>query len=938
MRPTLGASQLPRGVHPILVVWLFVAIVILLAGLTVYSSHLQSGARALVGSGGEWAKAQKDAAYFLSRFASGGAEEDFLAYERAMANVDAARGARLDFPFLGVGPVRRVGELSAQGDRLAEQMRGIARALRAGTPTPDAAGEVHRINLRLAPLVDEIRGELDAIASGGQALITSGILIITGILLIAGITLSRRFLAQNERLQQTLAESETQLRHLVEAAPLPLLLVRATDQQLLYANERALEQFALNVDTALTHALGEFHVDPESRARLATAISRDGSVRDFEVHLRSASGKTFWLLLSAQPMRYAGVVCLLVALADIDERKRLQDDMRRRAMHDPLTGLPNRAMFMESLERAAHKARRRFARFSVLFIDLDHFKEVNDTMGHPAGDALLQEVGRRLTAAVRSSDMVARLAGDEFVVLVEEHGGPEEVMIVAQKALVALQAPIVIDWREAKVSASIGIASFPEDGADVPELVKNADAAMYQAKELGRNSFRFYSAERNALSQRRFDQEKRIHGALERGEFFLEYQLEFDVATGKPAAAEALLRWREPEAGVLAAAQFLPLAEETGTIAAIGAWVLDRALTDVRAWRDAGLDLKVAVNLSARELQQPELVDEVARLLAAHGVAPACLRLEVKEADLLQGSDAVQGAVRVFAARGVGIAIDNFGTGYSALGLVRGLPVQLVKIDRTLVGSSIAQRESAAIVQAAAAMARVLGIRVSLRASRPRSSARPCGSSAATASRDSSWDGPPTRPPSPRWQWPGVRPTILRHVRDPLVPDPRHLVRDVGAGRLRIAPHEPAIATIDARLDLRLRRAAGGLGHLLRDVRPAPPPAPQTPLRRGARPGGRRVAAPSFDRVRETPHARTRRTGPRRRRQAPRAGRADLRHVGKAPRRRRPEDGGARARDPRGAAPHPHRVLHLGARSRRRPLPRPPGRRGRARGRGARAL
>ena len=712
MSPIRPSSPLPRWVHPILIVWLFVAIVICLAGLTVYSSHLQSEARALSGSASEWAKAQKDAAYHLSRYAAAGAEEDLLAYERAMASVDAARAVRLSFPFLGRGPVRRLGELTAQGDQLAEQLREIARGLRAGTSSPDAVSEVHRVTQRLAPLVAEIRHELDAIVNSGQALITSGILIITGILLIAGITLSRRFLAQNERLQQTLAESETQLRHLVEAAPLPLLIVRATDQQLLYVNERALEQFGLNVDTALTHSMSQFHVDPESRARLAAAISRDGSVRDFEVHLRGASGKTFWLLLSAQPMRYAGVVCLLVALADIDERKRLQDDMRRRAMHDPLTGLPNRAMFMESLERAAHKARRRFQRFSVLFIDLDHFKEVNDTMGHPAGDALLQEVGRRLTAAVRSSDMVARLAGDEFVVLVEEHGGPEEVMIVAQKALVALQAPIVIDWREAKISASIGIASFPEDGAEIPELVRNADTAMYQAKELGRNSFRFYSAERNALSQRRFEQEKRIHGALERGEFYLDYQLEFDIATGRPVAAEALLRWREPEAGVLAAADFLPLAEETGTIVAIGAWVLERAAADVRAWRDAGLDLKVAVNLSARELRQPELVDEVARLLAAHGVEPAHLRFEVKESDLLQDSDAVHGAVRVFAARGIGFAIDNFGTGYSSLGLVRELPIQMVKIDRSLVSAGIAQRECAAIVQAAAAMARVLGIRV----------------------------------------------------------------------------------------------------------------------------------------------------------------------------------------------------------------------------------
>ena len=712
MQSLLTPAPVPTGAKPVLIVWLFVGIVICLLGLTVYSSHLQSAGRAFVASGSEWAKAQKDAVFFLSRYAADHREEDFAAYERSMMTVDRARGARLGFPFLDVGPVRRVSELSAQGDRLAEQLRAIAQQLRAGLPAEEGVAQIHRINLALTPMVDEISGEIDAIVRGAQSIMTSGILVISGILLIAGITASRRFLAQNERLQRTLAESETQLRHLVEAAPLPLLIVQASNQQLLYVNERALEQFALNVDTALTRTLADFHVDPEDRMRLREAISREGSVRDFEVHLRDANGKPFWLLLSAQPIRYGGVVCLLVALADIDERKRLQDDMRRKAMHDPLTGLPNRAMFMESLERAVHKARRRVGRFSVLFIDLDRFKEVNDTMGHHAGDLLLQEVGRRLEAAVRQSDLVARLSGDEFVVLVEEHGGPEEVMIVAQKVLSALQAPIVIDWREANVSGSIGIASFPEDGADVPQLVKNADAAMYQAKELGRNSFRFYSAELNELSHSRFERDKQIRGALERDELFLEYQPEVDVATGKTVAAEALLRWRDPVAGVMQASAFMPLAEQTGSITAIGTWVLDRALTDLRAWHDQGMEIKVAVNVSARQLQQQELVDEVARMLTRHGVEPRCLRIEITEPTLMLDSEAAHATVRAFKALGVEMAIDNFGTGYSSLGLVRGLPVQVVKIDKSLVSYCPSKRECAAIVQAAATMSRVLGIRV----------------------------------------------------------------------------------------------------------------------------------------------------------------------------------------------------------------------------------
>jgi diguanylate cyclase (GGDEF)-like protein len=197
-------------------------------------------------------------------------------------------------------------------------------------------------------------------------------------------------------------------------------------------------------------------------------------VRDYEVRLRNVNGREFWLLMSAQPIRYAGVVGLLVALADIDLRKRMQEDMKRKAMHDQLTGLPNRAMFMESLERAVRKAKRRQGRFSVLFIDLDHFKQVNDTMGHAAGDRLLQAMAERLASAVRQSDLVARLAGDEFVVLIEDHKGPEEVMIVAQKVVGFLQRPVLLEWREVSISGSVGIASYPEDGEEVDSLVKDA--------------------------------------------------------------------------------------------------------------------------------------------------------------------------------------------------------------------------------------------------------------------------------------------------------------------------------------------------------------------------------------------------------------------------------------------------------------------------------
>ncbi|HUP30457.1 MAG TPA: EAL domain-containing protein, partial [Usitatibacter sp.] len=671
-----------------------------------------------------WAKAQKDAAYHLTRYALERNDADLQAYERAMLVIEGDRRARVESTkplpdreairtglaaggvhaseidglialysrFKGFGPMDYVLTLWRRSDVHVDELRAIGNRLRA-TPPADLdeslriAQQIHWVNMALAPLESDFADTLVEMQRTAQSLLTTGVLIIAAVLLIGGITIARRFIAQNERLQQTLAESESQMRHLVESAPLPLLIVRATDQQILYGNERALEQFGLNFDSAQSHSLTEFHAKPEIRQQLAEMLSRQGSARDFEAHLKDGGGREFWMLLSAQPMRYAGAICLLVALANIDDRKRMQEDMRRRAMHDPLTGLPNRAMFMESLERAVHKARRRTSRATVLFIDLDRFKEVNDTMGHHAGDELLKAVAERLGTAVRQSDLVARLGGDEFVVLIEEHGGPEEVMIVAQKVLTALARPVMIDWREVKISGSLGIANYPEDGADLESLVKNADTAMYQAKERGRNNFQFYSAELNRLSNHRYEQEKRMRGAIERHEFFLEYQPEVDLTSGRIVAAETLLRWRDPEAGLVMPADFMPLAEETGTVVAIGAWVMERALADLKEWNDEGIQLKLAVNLSARQIQQPELAGQVQELIEKHGVRAESLRMEITEPALMQDSESAHRSLTALRALGVEIAIDNFGAGYSSLGLLRGLPVQVVKIDRSLVST-----------------------------------------------------------------------------------------------------------------------------------------------------------------------------------------------------------------------------------------------------------
>jgi diguanylate cyclase (GGDEF)-like protein/PAS domain S-box-containing protein len=738
-----ATPTLPR-VPPQAIIWIFVAIVAAMLAAAFYSLQIVAAGRTFIAAEARWAKAQRDAAFHLSRYLQSRSADDYLAFEIALGVIEGTRAARQELgkakpdmravhaqlggagiseaeiedivfganQVKGLEPSRYLASLWRQSDLLIDDMRHIALAHRAGAPTSGASERLLRINQALSQNEAEFSRTLSEMQRTAQWIITFLILIFSCVLLIAGIATSRRFLKQHERLRRTLSENESQLRHLVETAPLPLLIVRASDQRILYANGRALEQFSLDLDAALAHRLSEFHVDADSRAGMVEALSRQGRVRDREVRLRDARGREMWLMLSAEATRYGGEVCLLVALADIDERKRLQDDMHRKAMHDTLTGLPNRAMFMEALDRAVAKARRRGVRFSVMFLDLDHFKDINDTLGHQAGDALLKIMAERLLGAVRAADLVARLAGDEFVVLIEEHGGPEEVMIVAQKVLNAMQRPMTIDWREVNMSGSVGIASFPEDGSDVATLVKHADAAMYQAKELGRNNFQFYSAEKNDLSRLRLERERRIRGAIERNEFFLEYQPEHDAITNKVVAVEALLRWRDPEEGVVTPPVFMPLAEDTGAAHAIGLWVLDRALRDLRAWQEQGIDVTLAVNFSSRQLQQAELPDEAGALIAKHGVDPAHLRIEVQEPTLLQESEVISRAVLAFRALGCEIAIDNFGTGYSSLGLVRGIPVQVVKIDKSLVSYCPNKRECAAIVQACAAISRNLGIKV----------------------------------------------------------------------------------------------------------------------------------------------------------------------------------------------------------------------------------
>ena len=404
---------------------------------------------------------------------------------------------------------------------------------------------------------------------------------------------------------------------------------------------------------------------------------------------------------------------LVVSLHDLTERKRYESRIEHLASHDALTGLPNRALLRDRVEQAIVHARRTGSRVAVMYVDLDQFKLVNDSWGHPAGDALLVEVGTRLRSAMREGDTVARLGGDEFVVLLADVARPGDSAVVARKIAGALAPPIVLDGRETQVTASIGIAIWPEDGEGLEALLQCADVAMYRAKDEGRNGYQYYSGEMGAQARARVELETGLRQALERAELRLHWQPQVDLATGEVRGCEALMRWERPGRGLVSPAQFIPLAEESGLIVPIGEWALRSACREAAGWAAAGLGrIQVAVNLSARQFRQGAVVETVRAALAESGLPAGCLELEITESVLARDLDQVVKALEQVRRMGVSVAIDDFGTGYSSLSYLRTLPIQKLKIDRSFIKGIPEDREAAALVGEIIRLAHVLSLEV----------------------------------------------------------------------------------------------------------------------------------------------------------------------------------------------------------------------------------
>jgi len=454
--------------------------------------------------------------------------------------------------------------------------------------------------------------------------------------------------------------------------------------------------------------------DEHVRRRVRERVRQRGYWRG-EVWYRRKTGEVYPALLSVSTAHNekGELTHYISVFSDISQYKHYEERLTFLAHHDPLTGLPNRSMFQDRLRQAIARAQRNAAQCAVLFIDLDHFKTINDSLGHSVGDELLKQVAQKLKDCVRESDTVARLGGDEFTILLDEIREDASAGVVAEKVIAALRAPFLHAGNELFTAASIGISVFPSNGRDVAALLKNADAAMYQAKKAGRNTYRYFSHEMSSEAVENLVMANSLRQALENEQFTLYYQPFVHLESGHVTGVEALLRWKHPELGITEPGRFISVAEDMGIIDQIGEWVLESACRQLQAWRERGRDpVRMSVNLSARQFKQPNLVTQILRVLERTGTVPNQVTLEITESMLMENPTATARMLSRLSDVGIYIAIDDFGTGYSSLGYLKHFPIHYLKIDKSFVQGLPHDPDDVAITRTIIAMASSLDIRV----------------------------------------------------------------------------------------------------------------------------------------------------------------------------------------------------------------------------------
>jgi diguanylate cyclase (GGDEF)-like protein/PAS domain S-box-containing protein len=601
---------------------------------------------------------------------------------------------------------------------------------RAPFVTPDKADEAARLRSRV--LGGEVLTGLelnrrradgvDIVINGSAAPLRDQAGVVTGLLVACiDVTETKNAAADLERhverykeAERALEASEARFRVLTESS-LDLISVVDAEGVIRYQSPALKHLLGYESPDTVGRNVSEF-VHPEdmehSRAALRRIIDARQSIEPVEFRLRHQDGtwRTFESL-GTNCLDNPHIHGVVFNSRDVTDRKVIQQRIQHLAYHDNLTGLPNRSLLQDRLAHSIARAERTNRKVAVLFIDLDNFKNINDTLGHDVGDELLRQVARRLTECVRAEDTIARQGGDEFIVLCDGLDDGRGASLVAQKILNALRKAFVLGGTDQHVSGSVGIALFPEDGRDAQTLMKNADTAMFHGKTQGKNTYQYFTAQMNVAVKRRMTLESALRRAVMRRDFLLHYQPQIDLDSGEILAVEALVRWKTEDGGTVSPGDFIPLAEETGLINEIGEWVLREACRQAREWQDMGLPKRrMAVNLSARQFSDRGFLDMVTRVLAESGLEPGCLELEITESQVMRQTEGMIMLLNKLSEMGVQLAIDDFGTGYSSLSYLKRLPIQKLKIDQSFVRDITVDPNDTAIVVAIINMAKSLDL------------------------------------------------------------------------------------------------------------------------------------------------------------------------------------------------------------------------------------
>lgn len=525
-----------------------------------------------------------------------------------------------------------------------------------------------------------------------------------------------RDISERKRAERELEQREKRFRTIVEKSWSGVVLL---DGELRFSFCGSSTQHLIGYEDheLLGRSLFDFihpHDLPKAQAVFSDVLGQPNHEAHGELRFLHKNEHYVWLEGFSQNLLHEpSVGAIVLNYRDVSLRKQQEKQLEYRAYYDSLTGLPNRLLFRDRLVNSLAAARRNRCGVAVMYLDVDHFKLVNDGLGHSFGDLLLADISRRLFQALRASDTISRIGGDEFSILLPEVTSMEAVAGVARKILDSLAKPFRVDGHELFVTASIGISCYPADGDDAETLLRCADAAMYRSKELGRNQAQLFTASMNERYVRRLALEQQLHHAVERGELELWYQPIYDRARRRIVSLEALLRWRDPARGLVQPAEFISLAEETGMIIPIGEWVIQTACRQLREWHVQGLDdVRMAVNISAVQLQQRDLVDVVRNALEEHSLAPHLLELEITESAAMQSFDLTMKVLRELRALGVGVAVDDFGTGQSSLTYLKHFPIDTVKIDKEFMQDVTSDETAAAIVSYVINLAHTLGLKV----------------------------------------------------------------------------------------------------------------------------------------------------------------------------------------------------------------------------------